>query len=146
MLHVIKECPRHYFLAYIVYRDWPLLPRFNQLLQRFSEGGFAKLWYEKTVEAFLMESYIQRQVTQNDDRKPFSLNDIQAPFYLLVFGYIISGIVFLLEKFVLHPKNLKKILKFINPTRNYMKDFKMHRIRTMRRKGRKQLMFKKIQS
>lgn len=140
MLHVIKDCPRHYFLAYIVYRDWPLLPRFNQLLQRFSEGGFAGLWYEKTQEAFLMESYIQRQVTQNDDRKPFSLNDIQAPFYLLVFGYIISGIVFLLEKFVLHPKNMKKISKFINPTRTYMKDFKMHRIRTMRRKGKRQLM------
>lgn len=140
MLHVIKDCPRHYFLAYIVYRDWPLLPRFNQLLQRFSEGGFARLWYEKTQEAFLMESYIQRQVTQNDDRKPFSLNDIQAPFYLLVFGYIISGIVFLLEKFVLHPKNMKKISKFINPTRTYMKDFKMHRIRAMRRKGKRQLM------
>lgn len=140
MLHVIKDCPRHYFLAYIVYRDWPLLPRFNQLLQRFSEGGFARLWYEKTQEAFLMASYIQRQVTQNDDRKPFSLNDIQAPFYLLVFGYIISGIVFLLEKFVLHPKNMKKISKFIYPTRTYMKDFKMHRIRAMRRKGKKQLM------
>lgn len=38
-LHVIKECPRHHFLTYIVYRDWPFLSRFNRVLSRFAEGG-----------------------------------------------------------------------------------------------------------
>lgn len=38
-LHVIKECPRHHFLTYIVHRDWPMLYRFNRVLLRMAEGG-----------------------------------------------------------------------------------------------------------
>lgn len=44
-LHVVKECPRHYFLTYIVYKDFPLLYRFNKLILRYTEAGstFLKL-------------------------------------------------------------------------------------------------------
>lgn len=38
-LHVIKECPRHYFLTYIIRKGWPLLPRFNQVIDRLAEAG-----------------------------------------------------------------------------------------------------------
>lgn len=38
-VHVVEECPRHYFLAYIVKKGWPLLPRFNYILSKFSEAG-----------------------------------------------------------------------------------------------------------
>lgn len=38
-LHVIKDCPRHYFLTYIVYRDWPMLYRFNKILHHLAEAG-----------------------------------------------------------------------------------------------------------
>lgn len=38
-VHVVEECPRHYFLAYIVKKGWPLLPRVNHILSKFSEAG-----------------------------------------------------------------------------------------------------------
>lgn len=42
-LHVVKECPRHYFLTYIVYKDFPLLYRFNKLILRYTEAGLRVL-------------------------------------------------------------------------------------------------------
>lgn len=42
-LHIVKECPRHYFITYIVRRNWPLLPRFNKVLYRLAEGGLFPL-------------------------------------------------------------------------------------------------------
>lgn len=38
-LHVVAECPRHYFLTYIVNENFPLLYRFNKLLIRYAEAG-----------------------------------------------------------------------------------------------------------
>lgn len=38
-VHVINECPRHYFLAYIVKKGWPFLSCFNYMLIKFSEAG-----------------------------------------------------------------------------------------------------------
>lgn len=134
MLHVMKDCPRHYFLSYITYKDWPLLNRFNKIMLRLSEGGFPKLWYDQMEEAFRLESSIRSQMIRNIDRKPFSLTEIQAPFYFLVFGYIISLVVFLLEKFVLPPKNVEKICKFFNPGKRHLRDFKYNRIKIVRRK------------
>lgn len=137
MLHVMKECPRHYFLSYMVYRDWPLLYRFNKLMLRLSEGGFALLWYQQTEQAFLMESAIHRQLEESKIRKPFSLSDIQAPFYFLVFGYAVSFVVFLLEKFILYPENVERIWEFVNPVGSYFRNFELNRARSFRRKKQK---------
>ena len=90
--------------------------------------GFGLLWYEKTAEAFIMHSYVQNQeLRQEKLRKPFSLEDIQAPFYILIFGYIISFIVFLIEKFVLTPEKLYKLKGFIWPVKSIFNDFEKSR-------------------
>lgn len=39
LLHVIEECPRVYYLAYIVRKGWPFAPYFNDILSRFFEAG-----------------------------------------------------------------------------------------------------------
>lgn len=65
-----------------------------------------------------MHAYVQHQDEIQDKlRKPFSLKDIQAPFYILIFGYIISFIVFLVEKFILTPEKLCKFKKCILPVK-----------------------------
>lgn len=72
----------------------------------FIHSGFSLLWYDQTVEAFIRHSYVHHQGHSDASlRHPFSMEDIQAPFYILIFGYIISFIVFLIEKFVLTPTN-----------------------------------------
>lgn len=39
LVHVIDECPRDYYVAYITRKAWPLLPSFNQKVMHFSEAG-----------------------------------------------------------------------------------------------------------
>lgn len=70
-----------------------------------------------------MHAYVQHQdEIQEKLRKPFSLKDIQAPFYILLFGYIISFIVFLIEKFVVTPEKLCKLKNFIWPVKSLAKE------------------------
>lgn len=154
---VVTECPRHYFLTYIVYKDWPLLHRFNKVLLRFAEGGkqkqeklmvsigislisyndklvsnsgFATLWYDQTEDAFFKHTYIHRKGYRvSSNRQPFSLNDIQAPFYILIIGYIISFVVFLIEKFVLNPKKFEKLQRIIIPVKRVRSDFQSTHIK-----------------
>lgn len=79
-------------------------------------SGFGFLWYEKTAEAFIMHSYVMNQdKQQKTHRKPFSLKDIQTPFYILIVGYIISFIVFLIETFLLSPEKLKNLQTMLKP-------------------------------
>lgn len=148
-LHMIKDCPQNYFLTYIVYKDWPLLSRLNKVLQRFAEGGliiyfyysnkrsyesfvnlgFGVLWHKQTEEALIRHSYMHQQKYPNNDHiyKPFSLKDIEIPFYILITGYIISFIVFLFEKFILTPKNLYKLQTIIWPVNTVIKDIESNR-------------------
>lgn len=88
-------------------------------------SGFANLWYEKTEEAFIRTSYVQQQATRH--RKPFSLKDIQTPFYILYLGYFISFVVFLIEKFILSPEKCEKIERFISPVDYVMREFETNR-------------------
>lgn len=88
-------------------------------------SGFGTLWYEKTEEAFFRTTYVRHQM--NKYRKPFSLEDIQTPFYILYFGYTISFVVFLIEKFILPPKKFDKIGRLINPVDSVVKDFEANR-------------------
>lgn len=161
-MHVIRECPRHYFLTFIVYKDWPLLSRFNKLMLRIAEGGlilnplnhpsnkpsafniltqeidrcilstvgFALLWYEQIEEAFIMKAYTHdRAMFGKRPRKPFSLKDIQTPFYFLIIGYFISFVMFMIEKFILSPDKLAKIRNYIRPTQRLYIDFEANRRR-----------------
>lgn len=75
-----------------------------------------------------MHSYVQNEeLRQEKLRKPFSLEDIQAPFYILIFGYLISFIVFLIEKFVLTPEKLHKLRSFIWPVKSVVNGFEKSR-------------------
>lgn len=39
LLHVIKDCPRSYYMSYIVKKGWPLLPTFGNRIRSLFEGG-----------------------------------------------------------------------------------------------------------
>lgn len=39
LLHVIKECPRSYYMSFIVKKGWPLLPSFSHRIRKLFEGG-----------------------------------------------------------------------------------------------------------
>ncbi|KAJ6646224.1 hypothetical protein Bhyg_01435, partial [Pseudolycoriella hygida] len=39
LLHAVKECPRSYYLSYIAKKGWPFKPVFDNVIQRYFEGG-----------------------------------------------------------------------------------------------------------
>lgn len=39
LLHIIKQCPRSYYMAYIVKKGSPLLPTFSNYIRSMFEGG-----------------------------------------------------------------------------------------------------------
>ena len=95
-----------------------------------SNSGFATLWYDQTEEAFFKHTHIHHKGYQiSNIRQPFSLHDIQAPFYILIIGYIISFVVFLTEKFVLHPKKCEKLQRIIRPVNSVRSDFQLSRVK-----------------
>lgn len=118
LLNVIKECPRHYFLTYIVRKGWPFLPKFNQMMERYAEAGLVRFWYDATKEAFIRNRNIENAKTHFlSSRKPFTLQDIQTSFYVLIFGHSIAMIVFLIEMFVLSPKRISQSKMYFNRNR-----------------------------
>lgn len=110
-LHVVAECPRHYYLTYISRRDWPFLPRFNKILFRLSESGFTKYWQEMTSSTLIRRAYAEREIFE--EGKPFTLKNVETPFYLLLIGYLFSSIVFLVEKWVIPPQRFRNIKKAV---------------------------------
>jgi hypothetical protein len=103
LLHVVKECPRHYSLGYLVPRASPFLPYFNQGIARLVEAGILEYWKKITPHSTEMNNEfdttnltaIAKANTENP--KVFSLKDLQLAFYILVVGLSVSIVIFLLE-------------------------------------------------
>lgn len=102
-------------------------------------SGLGPLWYEKTEEAFILYESIVHRPDHKNPRKPFSMNDIQAPFRILIMGYVLSFIVLLIEKYVLPPKKLAQVKRFICPVKCIKNDVKTYRHRNVTRKRIKRL-------
>lgn len=97
-------------------------------------SGFGTFWYELTEDAFIKHSYVHHQEHCGiGHRHPFSLQDIQASFRILICGYIIAFTVFLVEKCFLTPTNLCKLNKIIWPVDSVMKDFESKRFEKHKR-------------
>lgn len=96
-----------------------------------SFSGFGILWYERTVEAFIRDSHVKRHINEvyqlHKHRTPFSLKDIQAPFYILIVGYVFSLLAFLVERFVLPPGKFTQIVRVIRPVNSIVSEFEMNR-------------------
>lgn len=99
LLHIVKECPTSYFVAYIVPKRSPFLPHFNYLLQLFIESGLTVKWTRDAMFSVIIQSHYGR-VVEDHKLKPFSVDDMQSGFVVLFYGYFISFICFLVEKCV----------------------------------------------
>lgn len=96
LLHLVPECPRTYYLAYIVKRGWPFLSTFSMAIRRFSEAGLMEKWIKEPEDAIILNHRIT-SIAEETGSKPFSLIDMQTSFYILGMGHIICTVVFLIE-------------------------------------------------
>lgn len=99
-LFLIPECPKTYNLAYVVPASSVFLSRFNAVLLRICEGGFIeKFTNDMKFNATMNTIRTQGTLTDQAVYKSFTIVDLQLPFYILLIGYVISGILFILERF-----------------------------------------------
>lgn len=114
-LHIVEECPSHYYLTYLTRKDWPFLPEFNKILIRLAEGGFIKYWYDSTLNALIQRAHVNQ--TRYSVAPTYSMDNVKVPLYVLLVGYVLSIIVFIGEQ-LLPPTRGKKIRKVFKLPRN----------------------------
>ncbi|KAJ3647486.1 hypothetical protein Zmor_019363 [Zophobas morio] len=95
LLHMVKEDIATFLLSCIVPKGSPYLLMFNNVITSMFEGGFIKKWDNDVVESIMVER-INRMISAKKF-KAFSLDDIQAAFYITGVGYVCSVVAFVGE-------------------------------------------------
>lgn len=101
LLHVVKDCPRAYYMSYIVKKGWPLLPEFSNKIIQLFEAGLLHVWYEELENAIISHTRLHRP-SMPSRFQAFTLVDVQTAFYILGFGLLGCFLVFLAELYVMH--------------------------------------------
>ena len=93
-LHLVKECPRSYFLTFVLQKKSPYLNIVNSFITRCHEHGLLQLWRDRTYKFSGKDLYH----TQSFNRDLIvELHEIQAPLFLLCIGLTSSALVFFYE-------------------------------------------------
>lgn len=110
MLFAVPECPRSYYLAYVVKKGWPFTKLFNQLIIRLFEAGFLTKWYKDTEMAIIAQNLI-RNPPIKENYKAYSMYDMQIGFYIIIVGSAFSCVILIVEAmtFYLFKNEFKKI-------------------------------------
>lgn len=91
-VHVVKECPRNYHLAFILKKDSPFSGTLVHNLRVFYESGLLKRWYSHMERALI-----------NQNRWPphhiphassFRMKDLQIAFYVWLAGCTLAALAF----------------------------------------------------
>lgn len=98
MIHIVKQCPRRYYLAQVVRKDWPFLKKFNRFYQYIEEAGLNMKWYDLVDYSLIAEKLINTPMIRAPKLQPFSLYDLQVAFYIYFLGLILCFSTFLFEK------------------------------------------------
>lgn len=106
LLHVIKDCPRAYYMSYIVKKGWPLLPAFSNKIRQLFESGLLDQWYESVENAIISHKRFHRR-SKPITIQAFTLVDMQTAFYILCFGLLGCCIVFVIELYCSHRSKRK---------------------------------------
>lgn len=94
-LHVVQECPRFFYLNYIVYKGYPFLRQINRYLMAINSAGLPEKWYDITKYSLLLNNRLKSP--HQNEHKPLSNFDMQAAFFSLFVGQCLSAFVFVCE-------------------------------------------------
>jgi hypothetical protein len=95
LLHVVRECPRHYLLGYLIPRGSPYLSYINDGIARLVEAGIVEHWKDNMSpnagihDRFNVSHLREMAALNKENSKAFSLKDLQLAFYILAVG--VSG-------------------------------------------------------
>lgn len=97
-LHLIdKECPKNYYLAYMVPAKSAYLTRINEILVDISRFGFILKWINDFNYEVEVSHLKDLAMDYAGNTKVLSMSDLKFPFYILIAGSSLSCIAFVCE-------------------------------------------------
>lgn len=88
-LYLIEECPKEYFLAYMVPARSAYLKRLNNILMDIHRFGFILKWIDDfTYEAKI--SHIKNSAGEGNEHKVLTMSDLVFPFLILLAGSVLA--------------------------------------------------------
>lgn len=100
-LHLVdKECPKEYYLAYMVPIKSVYLNRINEILMDIQRFGFIWKWIEDFHYEWKMLN-LKSLVGKVVKLKVLTLNDLKFPFFILMGGNVFSILSFIVEVFLI---------------------------------------------
>lgn len=103
LVHIVEECPRNYYLGFILYKNSPFLKSINHIILNFVEGGIFESWF---LRDFQLEIKIKLQKPWST-RTVFELEHLFVAFRLLFTGLFISFAIFVCEIIVISYTKIK---------------------------------------
>ncbi|XP_066595952.1 ionotropic receptor 21a-like [Prorops nasuta] len=97
-IHLVHDCPRLYYLAYLLPAHSVFTGKFNQLILRLTEAGLIQLWKDEGIALIISQSKSTEERRKKLMRKlevfALSWKDLQSAFYILLIGEVLAAIVF----------------------------------------------------
>ncbi|CRL04597.1 CLUMA_CG017665, isoform A [Clunio marinus] len=95
--HMVAECPKHYNLAYIFAKHSIYSEVINALILDIVRFGLMNKW----INDVEYESKLKNNLgIQDVVSKSLTLNDLQLPFFTVIFGQALAVVVYIIEFFV----------------------------------------------
>jgi hypothetical protein len=100
-LYIVNECPREYFVSYMIPKGSPYATRIHNLLGKMSEAGLVRKWDLDTRYNLQLEALREGTATikGSGNIKVFTLVDFQLSLFVWGLGVTLCVVVFLLENF-----------------------------------------------
>lgn len=99
LLNVMNQCPRAFYIGYIVRKGWPFAGDFSRIITKFKEAGLTQKWYYDIQNAIVSKINVQKRL-EKVGPEAFTLRHLIFSFYLLAIGLTLSFFVLLVEVFV----------------------------------------------
>lgn len=99
LVHMIPECPKSYNLAFVLTANSVFLDRINSIILDINRYGFMSKWIQDSIYKVELESSKIHPPTSNRARI-LTIDDMQLPFLVLMFGIFVSFLTFLTEKLI----------------------------------------------
>lgn len=101
VFYIMQECPIIFQQAYLVRYGSVFKGRLNWIVRQFQDAGIFTMWqnYMRQQDPPPLETF------KTNARVAFSLYNFQTTFYVLLFGYVMSTVVLLIELIVFKYRN-----------------------------------------
>ncbi|XP_026763295.2 uncharacterized protein LOC113521839 [Galleria mellonella] len=97
-LYVINDCFRNFYLSYIVRSGFLFTSQIQDFMMRMVEAGFPEKYYKWTSFTLRLGDILHNPTSEPRLFTKITLQEQRIPFVLLISGYIVSTIIFMVEK------------------------------------------------